>query len=82
LTNSSQTRFGKKSFRCHPSTTKALTPQAIDIQALFSGKSLKSDPHGTLCRLSWHWAKFVNDKHQDNAPPPLIFPEANEKWKD
>jgi hypothetical protein len=70
-----------ESFHCNPSKTKVFTPQAIDTQALFWEKSRKSEPRVTRSRLSWHRAKLLNDKRQDNAPPSTIFPEANKKRK-
>jgi hypothetical protein len=42
---------------------------------------LKFERNVTLCRLPWHWAKFVDGKRQDKAPPPAIILEANKKWK-
>jgi len=70
-----------ESFHCNPSKTKVFTPQAIDTQALFWEKSMKSEPNVTRCRLSWHRAKLLDDKRQDDAPPPTIFSGANKKWK-
>ena len=42
---------------------------------------MRSDPNVTRCRLSWHRAKLLDDKRQENAPPPTIFSGANKKWK-
>ncbi len=40
---------------------------------------MKSERNVTLCRFFWHWAKFVDEKRQDEAPPPPLIPEANKK---